>query len=328
MEKVNTLSSRLKHRFKEAGEAFRQDGVRSYLHVLSNRMRSDLYGMCRRLYARAKSKNGVVVLPIQGSLMSLRLDDPGLSRTLIRDGIREHEHTQLIHEEIQSGDVGVDLGANLGYYALMEAKLVGPRGRVIAVEPVPTNVAVLRQNVALNQYAHMEVHQAAIAAECGEAKMWITQQSNFCNLLSENDETIKQDIRRTHAGEEFAESIAVPTMTLDRFLEERGVTNINFIRMDIEGYEINATRGMAKTFRNATQVLKLFIEVHNNHFVDPCAIVAPWMRDMLKLGFRPKAFAVPGHSQGILRDLAVDSFPDLLCSFPKSCPHVLLVKNG
>ncbi len=308
--------------------ALRKGGFIHGLKTLLGRATSDIYGACRRIRARAAAKNGVVVLPVQGSLMALRLDDPGLSRTLIRDGIREKEHTQLIYEEIHAGMVGVDLGANLGYYALLEAKLVGPRGRVLAVEPVPKNADLLRRNVALNNYRHMQVYEIAIAEACGEAEMWITPESNFCNLSSESDESLTQEMRNVLTGRANARQITVPVMTLDRFLEEQRISTINFIRMDIEGFEVKITSGMRRTFKKSTQELKMFVEVHNSHFVNPLDTVGMWVSELFDLGFRPKALAVPGHTQGIVRDLSPEGFPELLCSFRASCPHVLFVKNG
>ncbi len=322
------MIGKFKYRFGEAKAAFRTGGFADGLNTLVRRFNSDVYGAERRLYARTRSRNGVVVLPIQGSLMALRLDDPGLSRVLIRDGIREREHTQLIHEEIHPGMVGVDLGANLGYYALMEARIVGPKGKVFAVEPVPHNVAVLQRNVELNHYTNMEVHQMAISDECGEAEMWITPQSNFCNLLSETDEALRPEIRQTHAGEQSAHRIKVPTMTLDRFLEVRGVKSLNFIRMDIEGFEVRVTKGMQKTLTEARGVLKLFVEVHNAHFTDPMATVGAWLQELLNLGFQPKALAIAGRPEGIIRIVSAKDFPALVCQFRECCPHVLLVKNG
>lgn len=318
----------IRYRLSELKKSWQMDGIGAACYGLGRRAGSDIYGLYRRLYALVKSQNGVVVLPILGSKMALRLDDVGLSRTLIRNGIREHEHTQLIHEEVGPNMVGVDLGANLGYYALMEAKLVGSKGRVLAVEPVPENVEILRSNIALNAYRNLEVFQLAIGDANGDALMNITPQSNFCNLLNTMDDQIDSEIQRTHVEQVADNQIVVKIRTLDCFLKEQNISQIDFLRMDIEGYELKATAGMAETFEKAKGTLRMFVEVHNAHFRDLQATVKPWIASLLHKGFRAKAFAVPGNEAGIIRDVPSDEFPDLLCSFPDSCPHILLVLNG
>ena len=60
-----------------------------------------------------------------------------------------------------------DLGANIGYYALMELSLIGPAGTLIAVEPSPANVEFLKRNLALNDYQNTELHQVAIFNNSG-----------------------------------------------------------------------------------------------------------------------------------------------------------------
>jgi hypothetical protein len=84
---------------------------------------------------------------------------------------------------------------------------------------------------------------------------------------------------------------------------------------------------MRKTLQNGSHEMKMLIEVHNRHFADPAATVGPWIRELMDLGFRPKAMALPSTKRGILRNLRSDDFPELLCSFREHCPHVLLVKN-
>jgi FkbM family methyltransferase len=321
------MTGRLRYRISELLGAFRRGGFVHALGILLRRICSDIYGISRRIYAIIKSRGGVVILPVQGSLMALRLDDPGLSRTLIRDGIREQEHTQLIRDEIGPGMVGVDLGANLGYYALMEAKLVGPNGLVLAIEPVPANVQMLRHNVALNKYQQVRVFQMAIGGETCEVPMWVTRESNFCNLFSEMDENLTPAMQKILTGHNAATQIVVPAMTLDQFLETQGISEIDFIRMDIEGFEIKVTDGMRKTFANSSKPLKMFVEVHNNHFKNPQQIVGTWLRGLFDIGFRPKALAVPGETNGILRNLSAQEFPELLCSFRSGYPHLLLVKD-
>ena len=321
------MSRGLRYRWAEVTGAFREGGAREGLGTLARRIGYDVRSLARMALARARARDGEVIVPVQGSRMILRLDDPGLSQELIRYRVREREHTALIQQEIEPGMVGVDIGANLGYYALMEARLVGPTGHVLAIEPVPHNYEVLTRSIALNGYEHVTALQVAISDTTGSEEMWITPQSNWCNLMSLEDDTLSSRFRERLESNDATRRVTVPTMTLDDLLEEHGIREINFVRMDLEGFEIQVTRGMQRTLREAKQVLKLFVEVHNTSFADPLGTIGPWMEELLEIGFRPKALAVPQHPQGILRDLSRKGFVELLCSFRTACPHVLLVKN-
>jgi FkbM family methyltransferase len=225
--------------------------------------------------------------------------------------------------------VGVDIGANLGYYALMEARLAGPTGRVIAIEPVPTNARILRLNAELNGYPQIEVHEMAISETNGDVEMWVTPESNLCNLLSESDTAITRTAVETHTGQRRCNQITVHAETLDSLLERTGVgAGCDFIRMDVEGLETKITSGMISTFRRANEGLRLFIEVHNDHFVDPTAVILPWIKGLLDLGFQPRAIAIPSKGGEIFRNPPKADFPNFLCSFRNCCPHILLVKDS
>ena len=118
----------------------------------------------------------------------------------------------------------------------------------MAIEPVPHNTKLLRRNVALNNYKHVQVYQLAIGAACGDAQMSITPESNFCNLLSEIDEALASDVRQILVAGTSDDRITVFTETLDNFLQRERISTIDFIRMDIEGFEIEATKGMRTNF--------------------------------------------------------------------------------
>ena len=75
-----------------------------------------------------KSRKGFILMEIIGNKMYLDLADEGISRELMLDGIREYLNIADVKGELKKGDVVVDIGANIGYYALLEAQLVGDEG--------------------------------------------------------------------------------------------------------------------------------------------------------------------------------------------------------
>ena len=85
--------------------------------------------------------------------MLLDLSDKGLSRSLLLFGTREVDHKILLEKIVTPGMNIFDVGANIGYYPLMELNLLNSTGQLIAIEPFPQNVSLLKQNLALNGYS-------------------------------------------------------------------------------------------------------------------------------------------------------------------------------
>src|SRR6185312_15602233 len=72
-------------------------------------------------------------------------------------GVWEPDISRLIASCLQPGDTFIDIGANIGYFSLMAAKLVGPAGQVYAIEPWPPTLKILRHNIQLNGFRNIQV---------------------------------------------------------------------------------------------------------------------------------------------------------------------------
>jgi FkbM family methyltransferase len=160
-------------------------------------------------------------------------------------GVNEPFTTQLITSLIPLGGVAVDIGANIGYYTLLMARAVGPEGRVIAFEPDAANAELLRRNIAENGYANVIVVEAAVAESEGTVRLHLAEANSVNHRLSTDDD-----------GRAVVE---IPAVTLDGWLEANGVVRADFIKLDIEGAEIRALAGMARTFAGNPD-LKMVLE--------------------------------------------------------------------
>ncbi len=198
-------------------------------------------------FLRLVTRGNLLLREIQGSKMYLDLKDSGISKDLGLDGIRERFLTNKIKDELSPGMTCVDIGANIGYYVLMEAQAVSDKGKVYAIEPVQHNFELLRKNIGINNYdSIVDAYQLAIGSENGTAKLYLSRNSNLHNLIGGN----------TNLG-----YVETKLSRLDDFLEDKS-SEVDFIRMDIEGYEYEAISGMEKTLVAGKPGLKLCLELH------------------------------------------------------------------
>ena len=112
-------------------------------------------------------------------------------------------------------------------------------------------------------------------------------------------------------------------MTLDSFVRKNKIDRIDFIRMDVEGYEVEVIKGMLNTLQNMPPPLKLFFEIHNKVFEEPETTIGPILEQLLTFGFKPKYIILPNK---ILNNVSANDFIRIICSYRYECPHILLEK--
>jgi FkbM family methyltransferase len=176
-------------------------------------------------------------------------NDPGISRELATYKTHEPLTTSLMYKILKEGMVCLDIGSNIGYYVLLESRLVGKEGVVIGIEPSPINFEYLKKNMGISENKNIEIYNFAAADENKMLDFVISSKSNWSKVLSEN-EKIKE-------GEKL---VKIQAKRIDTFVKERKYQRIDFVRMDVEGYEyylLNGLEEVMKTFKP-----NLLIEVH------------------------------------------------------------------
>jgi FkbM family methyltransferase len=146
---------------------------------------------------------------------------------------------EAITELVRPGDVAFDIGANVGLYAVQLSRLCGPAGHVWAFEPAPDTYWRLRETLALNRCANVSPVQGAVCNEDGTVRMGL-----FGPEFSEWN-SIGNHLMHTEQGSPVSpqKSIEVPAITLDKFCEANGIDRINFLKVDVEGFECSVFRG-------------------------------------------------------------------------------------
>ena len=180
---------------------------------------------------------------VQGSKMFL---DPGDSLDLSINGVYGELDTQIIREQIKEGDIVIDVGANIGYYTLIFAQLVGKTGKVFAFEPEPKNFEILKKNIEINNYDNVTAEQKIISDKCEKMKLFVSDSG-----------IVGHRIQKMGNLENFIE---VESVTLDDYMKKLNLDKkVDFIKIDVEGAEPKVLDG-AKTILKENVNLKIFTE--------------------------------------------------------------------
>ena len=139
---------------------------------------------------------------------------------------------RFVREFLQPGMIVVDAGAHQGYYTVMSSKLVGDRGQVLAFEPSPRERRRLHWHLRINRCSNVTVEPAALGAREGEADLFIVAgRDNGCNSLRRPE--VRHPTRR----------VRVSVTTLDAYLGSHGQPRVDFMKVDVEGGELDLLRG-------------------------------------------------------------------------------------
>jgi FkbM family methyltransferase len=203
------VQERLMARLRQSGERFR------VVHVLGRRLQLDITEASGRI--------------------------PYFYGTPYEPGV-----TDAVVTALKPGDVFIDVGAHFGYFAVLAAAVVGPRGRVIAFEPQAAARDALETTIQRNEAAaRVDVVACALADTTGEATMFVDGRAG-------ERTTIEPSLGRTRRQVTFQPAGTVPITTLDAWLAEYpGLAGrVRCVKIDVEGAEARALAGMAGVLRN------------------------------------------------------------------------------
>jgi len=209
---------------------------------------------------------------IHGSKMLLDDNDHGLSAQLLKYGTRESEAPYLLEKIVKPGMVALDVGANLGFYAFIEARA---GAKVYAVEPDPRNADILRQAVELNGY-DITVIERAVGDREGPVEFVRTTRYNQCHVKGAEMMHIPG-----------TETLTVEMERLDDIARRHGITQVDLLRFDIEGYEVEMIEGAQEVLRVMPAGSWMFAELHPRCFKHPVRDFQPTVENIIGHGFKP-----------------------------------------
>ena len=182
-------------------------------------------------------------------------------RSIFAERVYEQEY------RLRRGDVVVDLGANVGAFSVWAARRVGDEGRVIAVEPAPANIERLKANIALNAITNCTVVPKGVWSGTETRSLFLGPAAGSNTLLAEN-----------------MPAVDVQVDTLDNILSDHALPRVDFIKMDIEGAELEALGGMHGTL--AANSVHLAIEAF--HIVDGKPTAETLLPALRELGYHAR----------------------------------------
>jgi FkbM family methyltransferase len=160
-----------------------------------------------------------------------------IQRNIYFQGRYEIRETRLVERWLRPGDTFVDVGANIGWFTLLAARIVGTHGKVIAFEPSPPLHAHLQHNIELNDLEHVRAQRCAVGAAPGRAVL---------RGIRERNQGTGSIVR----GDNLSEGIEVDVVTLDGFLADTGTHRVRMLKIDVEGAEGLVLQGAADLLKS------------------------------------------------------------------------------
>lgn len=219
-------------------------GVRTWLSSLI--LRGDVKAFIERTRERLTSLDLPVVITDVYGIRSILApwDRRGLDETFSREFHRKE--FKALARVIRPGDVVFDVGANIGLVSVYMHRLCKPNGSLYAFEPVEDTFWMLMETLALNRCVSVHPFHLAISDRRGKLTMNIfdRQHSEFNSLGRPAMPGLDGKKVRPSTVQK------VPTDTLDHFCESQGVERIDFLKVDVEGFEKQVFEGGRELLRN------------------------------------------------------------------------------
>ena len=242
---------------------------------------------------------------VQGHKMFLGSKD---SLRLSINGIYEEVETDFVKKVIQKGNIVIDVGANIGYYTLIFARLVGNEGKVFAFEPEPSNFNILNRNLQLNGYKNVIVEQKAISDNNGKIRLYISE--------------LTTGMHRTYPSKYCSKAfVDVDLIKLDDYFSKISlIDKINFIKIDVEGAEFGVLKGISNILKKSKDI-KILIEFVPDSIIEYGSKPEDTIKLIKDLDFT--IFAVDDQNKTIKK---VKNYQEILHLFPNGT-NLILTKD-
>jgi FkbM family methyltransferase len=242
-----------KNPFKYGGDDERRND-HSGLHTLAGKIRrflsksntQKLESVRFRVRSLLPKRPTPILLPFGAKWL---LENSALDSEL-RGGSFERAEARFLEQFLRPGMTVLDIGAHHGFYTLLASLRVGPEGRVIAFEPSPRERTRLGRHLRFNKCKNVQVEPMALGNVSGKSDFFVVEgYSDYCNSL------------RPPAIEEQTRTIRVDVTSLDEYLSRSRIVEVDFIKLDVEGAELDVLRGARSLLEGGQRRPVLLVEV-------------------------------------------------------------------
>ena len=163
--------------------------------------------------------------------MYVDVNDRVIAQQLLLEGVHEEYETEIFKELVKPSNVIVVVGANIGYYTLIAARILNGTGWIYAFEPEPHNFEILVKNIRLNGFRNITASQLALSDTNGREKLFLDRSNFGCPSFAE------MNIERKNRY------VEVDTITLDAYFEKTVCSKIDLLKIDAQGAEGRIVQG-------------------------------------------------------------------------------------
>ena len=209
-------------------------------------------------------------------------------------GVWDEPGSNFLKKHVKEGDIFIDIGANIGCYTLLAAKLVGQKGKVIAFEPVSNVFERLKYNVELNNAKNIELNCKAVYSGSGTINLFLACSDNL-GMASV-----------FHHDAENGITEKVETVSMDNYILTTKLNRVDFIKIDVEGAELFVLRGMKMVLETLRPVIIMEI---SGEVIKCSGIIEDELLTFIKnLNYIPKGIDKEGNAVEMEKNQAYTNF--------------------
>ncbi|MEM7326767.1 MAG: FkbM family methyltransferase [Actinomycetota bacterium] len=216
--------------------------------------------------------NQILTRLFTGQKIFVDASDISVSPALIMDGYWEREVTTLLTKILRPSDCFIDLGANMGYFGIVAGTVIrgDEGGSIHMIEANPDLVPLIFKSINVTGLLGTAVvANFAVTDTVGEVQLQVVKDLLGSSSLNDLDTQFRLVNSSTSAvGFEVAEKVTVPSITLDEYAAMESMPKVDLVKMDIEGYEEHAYRGMQRIVAENRDNLRLLLEFTPTRYPD------------------------------------------------------------